>query len=85
MKDFLNHSAPMKSSVQPFGDIATLKSIQSVSSENHKLKTKLYTISGSLSNHSGENDEPENTKPGLRSVSSAQMASMMVMSSRLPL
>jgi hypothetical protein len=27
MKDFSNHSAPMKSSVQPFEDVATLKSI----------------------------------------------------------
>src|SRR6267154_816878 len=83
MNDFSNHSTPIKSSVQPFEDVATLKSIGQ--HRESKLEMNPYTISGWLSNHSGENNEPGNMKPGLSSVPSAQIASIMVMSSRLAL
>jgi hypothetical protein len=42
-------------------------------------------ISGWFENHSGQNDDPGNTKPGLRAMPSAQIASMIVISSRFAL
>lgn len=85
IKDFSNHAAPMKSSVQPFGDVPMLAFRSKISQNQNRRNTNSYTISGCFSNHSGQNDKPGNTKPGLSAVPSAQIASIIVMSSRLAL
>jgi hypothetical protein len=83
IKDFSNHSAPMKLLVQPFKEVAI--SIGQHRLGNKKIKCNIYMILGWFSNHSGQKDEPGNTKPGLSSDLFAQIALMMVISSRLAL